>query len=303
MTSRPWKTQCEQRGVRLPAFTRRLALKFTHNKLVWRNYRACPAAAITPGLSTANLASGGETWNVVQLQSRANSTDTPSRLIPNSSSSFSLLSIPLFGWQPVCLLPCLHLQWRPPNPRHPKRSSSPWKLPVGTAKEWDCKCKFGEANKMFSVVVLGFGALDRRCRGSKVEKNSFFSQLSSGFETDENDPTVWVHGARVCADTCWGDFSQTTTVLKMLCGCSATGVWKKWLLDSKGKREKNIKKKKKNLLMRSSTFKGMWPYLKRQRKKLTKRCIWGDIILEKNKEIRYAMSEEFKANFAMKMAK
>lgn len=52
---------------------------------------------------------------------------------------------------------------------------------------------------MFSVVALGFGALDRRRRGRKGENNSFFSQLSSVLEIDKRDPTVvWslVDGAR-----------------------------------------------------------------------------------------------------------
>lgn len=56
---------------------------------------------------------------------------------------------------------------------------------------------------MFSVVVLGFRALGRRCRGRKVEKNSFSSQLSSVSEIDKRDPTVvWVDGARAGTGTC-----------------------------------------------------------------------------------------------------
>lgn len=53
--ARPRITPHEQRGMRHPAFTRRIAPKFTHNKLLCGNYRACPAAAITAGLSPANL--------------------------------------------------------------------------------------------------------------------------------------------------------------------------------------------------------------------------------------------------------
>lgn len=107
---------------------RRETLKFTHNKPLCRNYRLCPVVAITPGLLAANLASAGETQNVVQLQSCANSTDTPCRLIPTSFFFLFLAPFlfPSFGRQPACVY-FLDIC--------SDASPSPWKLQAGAAKE------------------------------------------------------------------------------------------------------------------------------------------------------------------------